>query len=311
MSTAEQQVLFEPWNMGDALIAAAIAIQLPDAALACNSRWHSLIEVAADGLHKPTLIPLDLEYVNRGRKGRMSSARQPTIRGNRRVLSIRGDPRDYLAARGMFPESIFRSSGWYEFAARRSWLLDLPYAKGLRPVRNRYRAWAKLADVPWSQIESFYNQKRVPPAEPLATIHIGAQWRSRQYPHVADLAELLSRTIAVQLIGGPGDPLPDGVVETDVLRLKDRELVNAFRASSLIVSNDSGPMHLAALLRCRVVVLSRVACIEEWLPPATESVVSQSAPRGYRPSRSYMSDRVVEGWPTVDEIVSKINFGLK
>jgi hypothetical protein len=305
MTDAKKLILFEPWSMGDALIAAAIALQDPTRlVLASNSRWHVLLRAAMEGIAAPELIAADLEYVHRGRTGRWNVGPLPAIYPSATdVATIRGDIRDYRAAKKLFPNASLRSSGWFAFAARRSALLDAPYAQGLLPLRNRYRAWASIASVPWHKLEHFYEQKRPAPATPLITIHIGAQWRSKQYPHVAKLVDLLTRSSKVQIIGAPGDPLPTGVAAPDVRRLIDHELVDAFRRSSHIIVNDSGPMHLAAILRCRTHPVARISAIEEWLPPATIPIVAKDTPKGYRPHANYMSDVVAEGWPSPEDVV--------
>jgi hypothetical protein len=309
MTDAEKLILFEPWNMGDALIAAAIALQNPARlALACNSRWHDLLRAAMEGLPAPELLPANLKYVSRGRTGRWEFGSLSAISTSAtNVATIRGDIRDYLAAREIFPSASIHSTGWFAFAARRSALLNTPYAKGWRPVRNRYRAWASIASVPWEDVKRFYEQKLPEPATPLITIHIGAQWRSRQYPHVAKLVDLLARIYQVQIIAAPEDPLPAGIAETDVRRLINHELVDAFRASSHVIVNDSGPMHLAAILRCRTYPIARMSDIREWLPPATVSIESKAAPKGYRPHPGYMSDSIVDGWPSPEDVVRNLH----
>jgi hypothetical protein len=314
LSDAAKLILFEPWNMGDALIATAIALQDPARlVLACNSRWHLLIRAATggvttpEGLTTPELIAADLNYVHRGRTGRWNPGPLPVISTTvENVATIRGDIRDYRAAKKIFPNASIRTSGWIAFAARRSALLDAPHANRWLPLRNRYRAWASIASVPWEHVERFYQQKLPTPAVPLVTVHIGAQWRSKQYPHVAKLVDLLAKTSQVQIVAGPGDVLPGGVAESDVRRVVDRELVDALRASSSVVVNDSGPMHLAAMLRCRTYAMAHMSAIEEWLPPATVAISAIGAPRGYRPHRDYMSDSVAEGWPSPEDIVSRM-----
>jgi hypothetical protein len=309
VTDSKKIILFEPWSMGDALIAAAIALQDPTRLiLACNSRWHPLIRAVAEGIAAPELIAADLNYTNRGRIGRWDRGPlAPISTSATTVTTIRGDVRDYIAARKLFPGASIRSSGWLPFAARRSALLNTPYAKGRLPVRNRYRAWASIASVPWQQVERFYEQKLPEPATPLITIHIGAQWRSRQYPHAAKLADLLTRTHPVQIVAAPGDPLPAGIAETAVRRLINHELVDALRASSRVIVNDSGPMHLAAILRSRTHPIAHMSAIEEWLPPATIPIKAKAIPRGYRPHPAYMSDSVINGWPSPEEILHQLH----
>jgi hypothetical protein len=311
MSASTKLILFEPWNMGDALIALAIALQAPGRlTLACNIRWHPLIRAAAEatGTTCPELIAANLDYTNRTRTGRFDfGSLAPIATSASSVATIRGDIRDCLAAKKLFPQASIHTSGWLAFAARRSAVLDLPHAKGWLPIRNRYRAWATLASIPWPQIETFYNQRAQASTTPLITIHIGAQWRSKQYPHVAKLAELLSQTTPIQIVGAPNDPLPTGISENDILRLTDQKLIDAFRASSHVLVNDSGPMHLAALLRCRTHPITRISAIAEWLPPATTAIEAKSTPRGYRPHPAYMSDSVVEGWPSPQEVIRHLD----
>jgi len=308
VTNAKKLTLFEPWNMGDALIAASIALQDPTRlVLACNSHWHPLIHAVTDGIASPELIAVDLNYVDRSRTGRWEFGSLPIISTSATdVATIRGDVRDTIAARKLFPGASIHSTGWFAFAARRSALLDMPYAKGWLAVRNRYRAWASIASVPWQQVQSFYGQKLPEPASPLVTVHVGAQWRSKQYPHVARLVDLLSNICRVQIVAAPGDPLPAGIAETDVRRLINQQLVDAFRASSHVVVNDSGPMHLAAILRCRTVPVVRTSGIREWLPPATIPIEAKDTPQGYRPRPEYMSDSVIEGWSSPEEIVETV-----
>jgi hypothetical protein len=308
LTSTNQLILFEPWNMGDALIGASIALQdSTRLVLACNSRWHPLLRAATEGIATLELIAADLKYIDRNRTGRWDVGSLRAISTSATdVATIRGDIRDTMAARRLFPGATIRTTGWLAFAARRSALLNAPYARGWLPVRNRYRAWAAIASVPWQKVQHFYEQKLPKPTTPLVTLHIGAQWRSKQYPHVAKLAGLLAGTCKVQIVAAPGDPLPAGIAETDVRRLINEELVNAFRASSHIIVNDSGPMHLAAILRCRTWPIVRTSDIREWLPPTTIPIEAKSTPQGYRPHAAYMSDSVLEGWPSPQEIVHRL-----
>jgi pimeloyl-ACP methyl ester carboxylesterase len=308
VTDSRKLILFEPWNMGDALIAAAIALQDPTRlTLACNSRWHPLIRATAEGIPTPNLISTNLDYVNRGRTGRWSTGPLTAISSSATdVATIRGDIRDYRAAKKLFPNAAIHSNGWLPFAARRSAFLNAPFANGWLPIRNRYRAWAEIASVPWQQVEHFYQQKLPEPSAPLITIHIGAQWRSRQYPHVAKLASLLALTGPVQIVAGPDDPLPTAIAEVNVRRLMNQDLIDAFRLSTHVIVNDSGPMHLAALLRCRTHPIARMSAIAEWLPPATVAIESKATPKGYRPHRAYMSDTIVEGWPSPEAILHQL-----
>jgi hypothetical protein len=305
---SKSSILFEPWNMGDAVMALAIALQDPTRlSLACNSKWHELLRCAAHGMDMPKFLSVDLGYISRNKDGYLKFGDLPKIYDNTTVLSIRGDVRDYYAAKKMFPNSQIRANGWLSFLAKRSTLIDFPFARGWAPVRNRYRAWALMANIKWADVERFYQQKGPLTTPRSVVIHVGAQWRSRQYPHVAELVENLKKTSNVQVVAGPGNLLPDGIRDSDVSRLVNYDLVNVLQSSSYVITNDSGPMHLAALLRCRTLVVTRQAAIQEWLPPTVVAVESKDAPKGYMPNSVHLSDRVSGGWPSSEEVIKSLD----
>ena len=305
-------LLFEPWNLGDALIAASVARLAPDSIiLACNSRWHEALTLASAG--SLNLLPLDLPYVWRTGK-RHGSLGDAAFLGSRfsaaqlgalEVVSIRGDLRDWFAARRIFAAASCRFTGWRPFLARKLSWFDRPYALGTLPVRNRYRAWAEAAGLPFSAVEQGYAVRTGQRRDGPIVIHLGAQWRSKQYPQVAQLARLLRGSgLKVQMLAGPDDPLPPGISADVVQRPRWPELVERLKSASQVIANDSGPMHLAAFLGCRTIALSRCSNIAEWLPPGVTALSSPSAPRGYRPIPGYWSDAVLPGWPAPDEIAT-------
>jgi hypothetical protein len=253
----------------------------------------------------PDLIAADLNYGSRF-ENKASQILEPILQDkNIKVLSIRGDLRDYSAARKFFPRSTIKMNGWVPFLAKRSVLVDFPFSMGWLPVRSRYRAWASLVGVEWLKIEQFYRQKQPLPKACSITIHVGAQWRSKQYPHAAELAELLRRTYSVQIIAGPNDPLPEDVAEKDVNRLVNSDLARALASSTYVVSNDSGPMHAAALLRCRTLVVTNHAAMKEWLPPTVVAIESDPCP-GYRPRMYRPSDAGFVDWPSAAILAERL-----
>src|SRR5204863_5800116 len=96
---------------------------------------------------------------------------------------------------------------------RKSPLVNLPYRAGLLPVQNRYRSWAALAGVPYESIATSYRDRQGRAAKNRTTaIHVGAQWRSKQYPEVAHLSKALrERGLDVKILAGPDDHLPPSV----------------------------------------------------------------------------------------------------
>jgi hypothetical protein len=305
-------LLFEPWNLGDAVIAASVARLAPDRfILACNSRWHEVLLASNGSLN---LLPLDLPYVWRTEKKFFSLGAAATLKAqfsdvqlrDTKVISIRGDVRDWLAAHRIFSGAKFGFTGWLPFCARKMSLFDLPFKHGYMTVRNRYRAWADAADIPFNELECSYSKTERHTDAPVV-IHVGAQWRSKQYPHVAELGELLTRAGSrVVILAGPNDPLPEKITNDKVQRPKWPELVTYFRTARHVICNDSGPMHLAAFLGCRTMALSCCSNTSEWLPPGVTALSSPSAPHGYRPSPDYWTDQVLPGWPEPNEVMANM-----
>ena len=303
-------VLFEPWSLGDVVIAASVLRELSaPVALACHPQWHALVRGALPERSELDLIAVKLPYTTRTRSSPFDSAgRQETLARTdiTQVLSIRGDARDYAAARKAFPRARIRMNGWIRFWGRKSALVNAPYALGLLRPQNRYQSWASLADIPFERIEQNYRQSQsCALSSGPVVIHLGAQWRSKQYPHVAALRDRLRELgRQVSLVAGPGDLLPAGINEAEVARIADQQLIAALRSATHVITNDSGPMHLAALLGCRTIAVARTSPIEEWLPPATIVVRSPATPRGYRPHRRYMSDETLSDWPSIKTVIN-------
>ena len=199
-------------------------------------------------------------------------------------------------------------TGWVRFLGRKSAVVNLPYGSGFVPVQNRYRSWAALTGVPYSQVEQSYGTRQaLAPRNGSMIVHLGAQWRSKQFPEVMALRDSLEGLgWSVALVAGPRDSLPAEVPERAVTRPEGIDLLTMLRAAEHVITNDSGPMHLAAFLGCRTTVIVRTSPIEEWLPPLTTVIASKHTPIGYRPHRHYMSDETLPGWPTVEEICATL-----
>ncbi|MEO6971710.1 MAG: glycosyltransferase family 9 protein [Chthoniobacterales bacterium] len=305
-------VLFEPWSLGDVMIAAAALREMSrPAAIACHSIWHPLVRRALAEIPDLDLFAVDLPYTTRQRANPFDAgvaadaAKHPDVR---EVLSVRGDLRDFRAAHAIFPRAHIRMKGWTRFFGRKSALVNFPYALGILPVQNRYRSWARLAGVDYAQMEATYRRRQAEvPATNRVVIHVGAQWRSKQFPDVAALQKALrEQGRDVIILAGPRDLLPPALEESNVRRVADEALVEALRSAAHVITNDSGPMHVAAFLGCRTTVLVRTSPIEEWAPPATKIIRSPETPRGYRPNRHYMSDEILSGWTPIETVIREI-----
>jgi len=256
------------------------------------------------------MLPVNLAYTERGRGSSVLGSRPRAVSLDiTEVLSIRGDVRDLVAAKRMFPAAAIRMTGWIPFIARRVAPVDWVVRALNGPVTNRYRAWAALAGVPFETVMSRYGTSRAAaPRTGRVLVHIGALWRSRQYPYTVDLATLLAKHgLLVELLAGPSDTLPPGVAEHQVRRVLDGALVEHLRGAEFVITNDSGPMHLAAFLGCRTVAVARVANVDEWLPPGALAVRAEDLPQGYRPHRAYKTDDVLSGWPSPEQVVNALS----
>lgn len=308
-------ILYEPWGLGDAVIAARVASLRPGKyRLACQKKWHSLLEDIFD--NKIDFEAVEPAYTERDRNSAFdfSGTTSNTIldRTSIPLYSIRGDIRDWMGAKKLFPNSQRTFTGWFAFFARRISILDFPFHFGIFEIRNRYQAWAKLLKIDWNEviqdqqekITSFKaRQENLDPSSLPVSIHIGAQWKSRQYPHVLELVKKMKeKGIHYQILAGPKDSLPYEVNENLVLRCQGSELLEAIQKSKLFLTNDSGPMHVASAVGCPTFGIARVTQIQEWLPPLGNSIKSPKMPKGYAPDSRYASDAIIEEWPNPDEI---------
>lgn len=113
-----------------------------------------------------------------------------------------------------------------------------------------HRAWAleKLSALP----------------RPLLAIHPGAQWQTKRWPpeNFAKLARRAQQefTAGVVLVGGPGEGKLCREIETSVpnaLNLAEqtslRELAAILESADVLLSGDTGPMHLAAAVGTQTV----------------------------------------------------------
>ncbi len=152
-AAAESRVFFEPWSLGDVMIAAAALRELPKPpVLACHSMWHPLLRSALAEIADLDLIAVDLPYTTRNRANPFDAGTGSIIESRREisdVFSIRGDFRDFNAARKIFPRASIHINGWVRFFARKSSVVNFPFSLGLLPVKNRYRSWARLARRPF------------------------------------------------------------------------------------------------------------------------------------------------------------------
>jgi hypothetical protein len=113
----------------------------------------------------------------------------------------------------------------------------------------------------------------------------------------------------VDILAGEGDPLPEGVSAAQLEVVMGRELVARLREYDFLVANDSGPMHLAAMLGVPTVALACGSNLDCWAPPGVLKVKAETMPRGYAPASGYWSDRALPGWPAPETVVNMLRNG--
>lgn len=138
-------------------------------------------------------------------------------------------------------------------------------AAGIQPNGREYDAG--LLPVDRAAAERLRSEMGLKPQDRVVALHAGANWRLKRWPpkNFARLADALADRCGAKVlfIGGPGDlPLIEGIVG----RMSSRPVVAAGRTTfrqmgallertSLLISNDSGPLHMGLAVGVPVVAL--------------------------------------------------------
>lgn len=123
------------------------------------------------------------------------------------------------------------------------------------------------------------------PAGRIAAVAPGARWTTKRWP-AGKFAEvvraLAARGFSPLLVGGPGDAEVLAAVRAelggavpDTVSLGVGALAAAVRRSAVLVSNDSGPVHLASALGVPVVAVFGPTSPERWRPLSERSEVAR------------------------------------
>lgn len=145
------------------------------------------------------------------------------------------------------------------------WFLRLVGAAGIVPAGMQYDAGLLPEDA--RHAEELLRAMKVAADEPLVALHAGANWRLKRWPpgHFARLADALADKYGARVlfIGGPDDlPLIRGIagrMRTEPLmaagRTTFRQMGALLARTRLLVSNDSGPLHMGIAVGVPVVAL--------------------------------------------------------
>ena len=296
-------ILFEPWHLGDAIIAAKFANHLSNkkyqVELACNSKYHKLISAIYPSVN---LFEVNLNYTTKNERWPVLSNLSEIDSKNTIVYSQRGDLRDYLVAKKMLPEAKLQFSGWYEFLAGRSAILDLPFRLLNKRVKSRYQMWEELLDIqdPVPKGKLKRNGKRI-------CIHVGAGWKNRIYPWYKDLQNaLIDNAFEVQIICSSNE---EKDLFDDALLLRDHVLVSYLKEHcDLLITNDSAPMHIGSALNMPTVSIFGNTGVIEWCPRNVVPIYNKVW-KGYKYHYPYQVDRMdfsKTRWPSVSNIMKTI-----
>jgi heptosyltransferase II len=102
--------------------------------------------------------------------------------------------------------------------------------------------------------------------EPFVTLAPGSIWGSKRWPYYRELAERLAPRTGIVVVGGPEDAGLAGEITAAVARaggraasacgrLTVRQSADAIRRSSVLVTNDSAPLHLAQAVHTPTVAI--------------------------------------------------------
>lgn len=314
----QHQIFFEPWSLGDVLMVATAASTLPSPqfSIACAKRWIPLLEAAWE--KKKITVPLstiaiDLDYTTHHRFykvfGIKRSSTGVAYRGT--VLSIRGDPRDFIAALLLFPHATYRFSGWARFFLRRigpfgAFLFTLFPKLKTQMVSNRYHQWADALSCDAESINRRVFPRFSEKKQQNILIHVGAQWGSKRYPYFNELRICLeSKGHLVSIVGGPGDS--KRVPELKIEEVQDSKLVDALWESDVLICCDSAPLHLAAFLSHPAISLFHVTNPTEWCPPGYPNIASPDCPKGLEAKKGYAQNQYLPGWLSAEEVCEGIS----
>jgi hypothetical protein len=305
--TTLSSILFEPAGLGDAVIAARMSTLSPHSIVQVNHRWKDLLSGIFPALKVRTVdLPYTIKGQTRSDPFSSMSGLTPDESFTGKVFSVRGDIRDWIAARKLYPRGRLRFAGLYAFLARKLSLFDLPYRTGLLAVQNRYSRWARHLGVSCCSLVKPTTGRRAGSA----VIHMGTQWLSKRYPWPSELQISLSKAgIRSEIVLWQNDPEISAPSHASFKRVADGELLDCFKSADLIIANDSGPMHIGAALGKKVAVLTSMFNIREWLPPGEVLALERTAHRGYLERREFRSDRVIADkslWLTPEEILAAL-----
>jgi lipopolysaccharide heptosyltransferase I len=134
-----------------------------------------------------------------------------------------------------------------------------------RPAEPRFEFIDRPEDR--QSVETLLRRAGVAASLPWIAMNVSARWETKRWPpeHFAEVADRLSQAhgLPIVFIGGPAER-PESLAVTALMRMKAVDLTgqtpvgllpSLLRRAALLVTNDSGPMHIAAAVGTPVVAL--------------------------------------------------------
>jgi lipopolysaccharide heptosyltransferase I len=192
------------------------------------------------------------------------------------AIDLQGLMKSALLARASGAARVVGFSIWHlREKAARPFYSDAHDAEGGHVIRKNLRLLRAigveddeirfpLADVPSRALDSL--RERIPAARRFALINAGAAWPNKRWPpdRFGELAAFLDDACGVTpvVLWGPGEqPLADAVIAASsntaiaAPATGVADLVALTRASALVVSGDTGPLHIATAVGAPTVSL--------------------------------------------------------
>lgn len=140
------------------------------------------------------------------------------------------------------------------------------------------------------RVKVLFDKNRILQNDPVITIHPAASCRSRRWPleRFAKASDILSEKYGARIIiiSGPGDDKIMGDKVTELMKFKPlnlagktsvSDLVSILKRSSLLISNDSGPVHISCAVGTPVISIfsrkDRGLSPERWGPVGKRDIV--------------------------------------
>jgi ADP-heptose:LPS heptosyltransferase len=315
-------LLFEPWHLGDVAVAMSVcrpfAGQGTSFALACNPKWQSW--ALGTGIISEA-IPVSAPWTGRHKREKYNpfNYKVSKIREFRsRVLAYKPDL--ILDLRGDIRANIFLTLLFGKHCEVRS-----AKNQSCRNVYNRGELIQSVLGYPSVQYRFMSNQTDRKKA---VTLFFGASDRNRIVPTEASfkvLTALHKEGYELNLILQPSDDRETithlkqslGLQRLNILEGSLTEISSFIKETAIVVSTDSGWLHIAHFYGKPTIGLFGFDTMKNWLPPGSSYITAKELyPDHFRYKRKYQKLQPLETIQAgevvrlVQQLESQINISI-